>query len=677
MRLLAFIPIKLTLLLTLGILIGYYTPVPQLVWLCALVSTTSVLGIVHIFYKKLPSVLFAFVAACTTLLLGTYVSTRAKLYTQSSHFSHIEQIDSTVFRFKIIEVLKTTAFSERYFAEVTQIDNKSTTGKILLSKNLKDSLPSLEIDDEILVCTPIKKIIPPLNPHQFNYKNYLEKLGVYHQLKLAKDNYIITENTSTTLSGSAAKIRIYIMNQLATEGFDAEELSVMYALLLGERSSISPETYTSYKNAGAVHILAVSGLHIGVLLLLIQLLLKPLYYVRDGKTLTLILTILLLWGYAFIAGLSPSIIRACTMFSFVAYALHLNRPSNTYNILSLSILFILLFINPLLLFQVGFQMSYAAVFAIVWIYPLLQKFWQPSHFIMRYFWQLLSVSIAAQVGVLPISLFYFHQFPTLFFISNLLVIPALGFILGFGILTILLSLINQLPTLLVQFFNELLSYMNLIVHWVGNQEAFIIKAISFDAVQLILSYFVLVTLITLLNHIQFKNTFRFLCCLLVFQCYAVFKIYETSTTKEVLLLHQIKNTVLIERFGNILKVRTQDSLRSQRLLMDYAVGERIKKITYAPLRNSYFIAKNPLLIIDSLAVYPQAGYKNTILLTGSPKLHLERLITITNPTSVIADGSNYPSFIERWKNTCLEYQIPFYNTADQGYYNVAFKNTLN
>lgn len=222
--------------------------------------------------------------------------------------------------------------------------------------------------------------------------------------------------------GLASNFRESIISKLKKENFGEEELGVIQALLLGKRDDISENTYNNYTNAGAVHILAVSGLHVGIILLLLEFFLSPLARLPKGKTLKLLLVVLLLWGYAFVAGLSPSIVRAVTMFSFVAYALYLNRPANSFNIIALSMLFILL-VKPLFLFQVGFQMSYAAVFAIVWIYPKLQKFWFPDNFIIRKTWQLLSVSAAAQLGVLPISLFYFHQFPALFFISNLLIIP--------------------------------------------------------------------------------------------------------------------------------------------------------------------------------------------------------------------------------------------------------------
>ena len=152
---------------------------------------------------------------------------------------------------------------------------------------------------------------------------------------------------------------------------------------------IPEDTYNNYQNAVAVHILAVSGLHVGILLLIREFLLSMIERIRRGKMLKLMLVVGLLWSYAFIAGLSHSIVQAVTMFSFLAYSMYLNRPTDPFNIIALSILFILL-INPLFLFQVGFQMSYGAVIAIVWVYHKLQRFWYPDNFVVRKIWQLLS-----------------------------------------------------------------------------------------------------------------------------------------------------------------------------------------------------------------------------------------------------------------------------------------------
>jgi len=228
------------------------------------------------------------------------------------------------------------------------------------------------------------------------------------------------------------------------------------ALLLGQRTDISSGTYDAYKNAGAVHLLAVSGLHIGILLWILHMVFRPVELLPKGKTIKLLVLLVALWSYAVLAGLSASIIRAVSMFSFVAYALYLNRPANTFNILALSIFFVLLAFDARLLYSPGFQMSYAAVFAIVWIYPKLQAIWRPGQWLPRKIWQLLSVSLAAQLGVLPISLFYFHQFPALFFVSNLLVVPFLGLLLGTGFLIALLALFQLLPPALALVYEEII-----------------------------------------------------------------------------------------------------------------------------------------------------------------------------------------------------------------------------
>ncbi|TYA81458.1 ComEC/Rec2 family competence protein, partial [Seonamhaeicola marinus] len=226
---------------------------------------------------------------------------------------------------------------------------------------------------------------------------------------------------------------------------------IINALFLGQRQNIDRAIYTNYTNAGAIHILAVSGLHVGIIFLILNFLFKPIERLKKGYLIKTIFLLTTLWGFAVIAGLSASVTRAVTMFSIVAIAVNLKRPTNVYNTLAISIFVILLF-KPLFIFDVGFQLSFLAVFAIVAIEPMLNKLWKPKNKLLKIYWQTLTVTISAQFGIIPISLFYFHQFPGLFFISNLVIIPLLGFILGFGILIILLASINVLPQFLADAF---------------------------------------------------------------------------------------------------------------------------------------------------------------------------------------------------------------------------------
>jgi len=666
MKLLAFIPIRLTLLLIFGIIIGYFISFNPIYLLFTTIILFIVLAAIFLFEKNTRSLIFGFIAAFTFVSLGIYSYTVAQPIHNINHYSNQITSAPRLWKLKIKEVLKPNQYSSRYFATVKTLDSTKASGTLLITLPRDSTMSTFLIDDELLTYASVQSINAPMNPHQFDYKKYLKNLGVYHRMHIIPNQIVKIELSKSTPIGIAAKVRNHIIDKLKKQNFDEDELGVVQALLLGQRSDISEETYTNYQKAGAVHILALSGLHIGILLLLIQFLLRPISYLPNGSTIILIISIVFLWVFAFIAGLSASIIRATTMFTFVAYALYLNRPSNSFNILALSILFILLFINPNLLFQVGFQMSYAAVFAILWIFPILKKIWFPKNKIVRYFWQLLCVSIAAQLGVLPISLFYFHQFPGLFFISNLLIVPALGLVLGIGILVIFLSLLNWLPIQLVWLYNEIIGLMNGLIGWVAQQEIFIFSSISFDAVQLILSFLALLLGIELCTKYNYKRIVLFFLSILCFQGWTIYQEIEASNSKEAIVLNQTRNSVLFNRSGKSLSILTNHN-DIDFLVSAYTTAERIDSIRYDPLENSYAVQNAPLVIIDSTGIYSK-GKATTILLTQSPKINLDRFIDSLGPGLIIADASNYKSYVDRWKASCIKNKIPFHYTNEKGAY---------
>jgi len=667
MKLLRFVPIKLTLFLILGILLGPVLNLHIYPSLGLVLIFTVALGVVFYTEKNRKGLVFGIMVMLLTTTIGMFSIALSNQSNLSNHYSKIENEKN--WHLKIREVLKPASFSNRYLADVIALNEKKASGKILLSQPIDSAKHLLHVDDELFAYANQEEINPPLNPHQFDYKKYMEGLGITDQIRLVSENHILRSSSSTTIYGTAAALRNKIISKLKKADFGKEELAIIQALLLGQRNDITAETYDDYKKAGAVHILAVSGLHIGILLLLLQFLLRPLELLPYGKKIKLAVLVLLLWGFAFLAGLSASVIRAVTMFSFVAYALYLNRPSNTFNILALSMFFILLVFDPKLLFQVGFQMSYAAVFAIVWIYPLLQRFWSPKNAFLKNGWQLLSVSIAAQLGVLPISLLYFHQFPGLFFVSNLLIVPALGLILGLGILTIVLALLNILPPFLVSLYNSLIGWMNSVIGWVANQEAFIFKDISFDRPQLILAYGLLISLVLFCSKTSFRRALALGLSVIAFQLYFFHADYQTGKKEKLFLAHQTKNTVLLYQTGNNLQIMAKDSFKAARIVKDFEVVERITSIENRSLKNVYTFSNENLLIVDSLSIYPpnKESIEN-LLLTQSPRINLERLIDSVHPKKIIADGSNYRSYVERWKQTCIKRKLPFYHTGEKGAY---------
>ncbi len=669
MQFLRFIPIKLTLLLVAGIVLGSFLKLNIIPALSLVLFFLVLLGFAFYGKSKQITMIFGLTAGLTTLAIGIFTVSLSLPENQDIHYSHQAYNGPHVYHLKIGQVLKSTPYSDRYLAKLLAIDGHGTAGSILLNVAQDTLVEVLDVDSEIICFNSISPINPPLNPYQFNYKKYMSRLGISHQLQLRTGAYILMSQPSPTFNGIAAKLRGKIIENLKSAGFGQDELGIIQALLLGQRSDISEETYNSYKNAGAVHILAVSGLHIGIILLLLQFLFRPLERLPHGKTVKLGMIVLMLWAYALLAGMSASIVRAVSMFSFVAYALYLNRPGNTFNILALSMFFILLVFDPNLLFQVGFQMSYAAVYAIVWVYPLLQKFWSPKNVIVQKIWQLLSVSISAQLGVLPISLFYFHQFPGLFFVSNLLVVPFMGLILGLGILIIVLALSDLLPLFGVTIYDNLIRILNATVDWIASQEVFIFKNISFDAVQLVLAYVLVITLVRLSIKVNFRRVAVLFIAILGFQSWLFFTALQASQQEVLLLAHQTKNSLLLYQLGHTLSVLSPEPKLTERIVTDYQAAERITSVNYLPLQNSYALKNKSLLVLDGLVDYPSnlVG-PDYLLLTKSPKINLERTIGSLRPKMILADGSNYPIQVKRWQATSREMQIPFHYTGEQGAY---------
>ena len=281
------------------------------------------------------------------------------------------------------------------------------------------------------------------NPYEFDYKSYLSRKKIYRQIYLPDTEWIIGEHLNKTPQTIAEKFRNKLLTTYRKQHLGEQETEILSALTLGYKRGLDPETKRIFSSAGAMHVLAVSGLHVGIIFAVFTLIFGFIRKLKYGKFVFVLLAILVLWSYAFITGLSPSVMRAATMFSLVCIAANINRRANIYNTLSISAL-ILLVLNPNNLFEVGFQLSYAAVFGIVFLQPKLSKLWPVKNKVLSLLWTLLTVSIAAQITTFPITSYYFNQFPTYFWLSNLIVIPAAFALIVLGILLLILSRISLL-----------------------------------------------------------------------------------------------------------------------------------------------------------------------------------------------------------------------------------------
>ncbi|CAM4308573.1 ComEC/Rec2 family competence protein [Gillisia limnaea] len=665
--------IKIAISLIAGIVLGFYFkfPVPSLVAFGMLLFIAFIFSFFRARKLFFQDIFFGINCALIFLFLG-FLSTSLHLpENDPNHYLHQVSKNPSVSGERLIaevtEKLKPGLFQDKYIVSVKSIQDKKASGKILLNITRTPEVQEFQPGNLLALPFRVSNINTPLNPHQFNYRAYMANLGVYGQLNLNRNEVLKMELSNSGIRSIAGQVRNKIISELRRHEFAPQELAIIQALLLGQRQDISPEIYSNYAAAGVIHILAVSGLHVGIILLLLNHLLKPVERIRYGKPIKAILLIFLLWGFALLAGLSPSVVRAVSMFSFIAIAMQLNRRSSVLNALFTSLIFLLL-INPYFIFQVGFQLSYAAVLSIVLIQPHLFGLFTPRYRLVKYMWGILTVTIAAQIGVLPLSLFYFHQFPGLFFVSNLVILPFLGLLLGLGILVMLLAVVGLLPAFLTRVYGEMIELLNEFVSFIASKEDFLFQEIYFSALLLLASYLLVFSFVFLLKKFNYNNIVFLLIATGILQIGFIYE-KNSAKTEEGIIFHKSRNSILGEKTEHqlVLHHNLDTSAASQNLIKDFKTGRNIQHIREIPLKNLYQIAGKTIFVIDSSGVFDITGLNpQVVLLINSPRINLDRLLTHLNPEILIADGSNYPSYMSRWQKTGLQKNIPFHATGEKG-----------
>ena len=668
MKFIHFTMIQLAIALTTGIVLAYLFPISFSIVPFLGLGFGLLLGIWWLLrYRLKPAPIFEIFSIVLFITIGYANFQLRHPQFQKNHYSkfYSEKQFETV-QIKIKEVLKPSPFQDKYISEVFQLNAQKTDGKILVNYQKDSLLSPFKVDDQLMLYSEIKEIRKSTNPHQFDYKKYMQSLGVYYQIEGSKNEILRISKGSRTLKGVAEQSRRYLISKLKETPIESNERSIIEALILGQRRNINPDTYKEYAAAGAIHILAVSGLHVGIIFVILSWVLRPISFFKNGSIIKSALIVLFLWGFAFLAGLSPSVIRAVTMFSFFALASLSNRPSNSFNILFLSFLSLLL-INPNWLFHVGFQLSYLAVFFIIWVQPTLSKLYRPRFKFDKLFWDIITVTLAAQLGIAPLSIYYFHQFPGLFFVSNLVILPFLTLLLGYGILVVLLAGINLLPDSVALGYNYLIKFLNRFIHWVAEKEMFLFQDISMSFLKMIGFYILIISFIIWWRQNQRRLVFLVLGSLILILGVTF---YEKSRSKEELVIfHKSRKTWMAITTKDSLKIFQKDtfSIEDEYPIKAFRVAKN-KEVVFAQRIPSVFSFKEKIFIItDSIGVYPSVK-GGIILLSESPKVNLERLIDSLQPELIIADGNNYTSYVNRWKKTCTLKNTPFHSTREKGAY---------
>ncbi|MEW5676899.1 ComEC/Rec2 family competence protein [Flavobacterium enshiense] len=668
--------ILLTLGFASGIAVNHYFPLKlQHAFTITLIGITLTIlayrrANTHFIQKKYFGCSVLFMAFVCGILSHTLHSEQQ----YSSHYSHFIEKENGYITGTISERLKPNAYSEKYYFKVSHWNNKPATGKILLNVSKKDFPRQLEAGDQLQLLELPQPIAKSINPYQFNYAAYLEKQYIFHQVQLkATDFKIISQQNN--FDYYIEKYRDKLLDSFKIHQFPEPVYTIIKALLLGQRQDLDAEINQQYTDSGVIHILAISGLHIAILYAILLTFLKPLSRLRNGKFIQLLIALGCLWGFALLSGLSASVVRSVVMFSFISWGVYRNQTNNMYNAMAVSMLTILFF-KPNFLFDVGFQLSYAAVFSIVALQPLFRKYYFPRNRIrnkiLNYGIDLVIISLIAQIGVLPISLYYFHQFPSLFLLANLVVIPLSSFILVYGIFILLMNFIWPTTAILL---GKLLSgsivLMNDYIAWITTFEGFTLKEIPFSFPLLVSLYLLIATMVFWCYQKNYKRLITAVFCGLLFQLTLLITIHENDNQNEFIVFNNKKKTLLAEKRNEKILVYTNDSLiENNNNLRAYNRGKFKQKLEIYPIQNVVYYKEKSILIVDSIGIYNLSRQPDIVLLTQSAKINLERLVATLRPKQIIADGSNYRKAITRWKATCEKEKIPFHATVEKGFYKI-------
>ena len=431
------------------------------------------------------------------------LSTSQSSLTNDAHFSKYLASKEQGFLLQVISPVKEKAKSIQVEVDILQVSGDrgwiKTLGKALVYFEKDTNSQRMLVGDRLLAYANLERVQGPRNPGAFDYAAYLSRSDLFFRAYLSSKSWkTLRRDEGLDLLNTITVFKDNLQASIHKLGLTEEAYAVISALTLGDKDELSPELKSAYSKAGVLHILAVSGLHVGIIYLVLNFLLSFLNKVKKGPLIKAVGIILLLWGYAMLTGMSPSVSRAATMFSFVIIGSSLNKYTNIYNTLCVSAFFLLLF-QPSLLFNVGFLLSYTAVVGIVFLYPRIYGSLKPKNWILDKVWVLLSVSLAAQIATFPLSLHYFHQFPNYFLVANLVVVPLATCVIYLALLLFAISPFEILAEPLATGINYVVQALNWFVGWIEQLPYAVADGIEIDKLTVIAIYGVIGLLIAFIE----------------------------------------------------------------------------------------------------------------------------------------------------------------------------------
>lgn len=582
---------------------------------------------------------------------------------------------------RLLEPLSEKQKTYKALAEIISVQQKGKAKKVkgnIILYFQKDSIPpALDYGNIITLNKPLQEIKNAGNPGGFNYKRYALFNGITHQLFLKKTEYIVLSQKKTcTFWRWMYSTKAYILGTLRKHIKGEQEISVAEALLIGYRDDLDRDLVQAYSNTGVVHVIAISGLHLGLIYWLLLLLFKPLDKYKRSKWLKSLLVLSLLWIFSLLTGGGASVLRAAIMFTAIAAGNLFNKKGTVYNSMAASA-FVLLCYNPFYLWDVGFQLSYAAVLSIVLFMKPIYHWFSFENKLLDKAWQLNAVTLSAQVLTLPLCMYHFHQAPTLFLITNFAAVPLSSLILFGEILLIAVAAVPAMAAPLGYLLTCLLKLMNWFITWVDHFSFAVVDGIQHYPLQTILLYaFIAATGAWLLQQKvnALKWSMGFLCLFFLLQG---FSLYKARQQKKLVVYNLSQQTAVDFMLGThyLFKgdaVLLQDGfLRNFHLKPSRILYRTYHSPVYSPAAKSNYFTINGKKIVfinqsyhyDSVAVRTRA---DVVIISKNPRLYITELAKTIDCKLLIFDSSNPKWKIDRWKKDCEQLHLNYFCTSEQG-----------
>lgn len=674
-----------------GIVICYFLNCPFIIPYIALLIAIAFLLIVH---KKINGVYsyswrWVFGVLINLIFIGIgYKLT--ELTFQLRNENHFSNIDSTplVYYAEVTDQPVEKERTYRLILNISKIQNDEGTtsvlGKVVCYLKKDSQLQIPQYGDEILFSKPPQRIEKPGNPGEFDYAGFLENKQIYHTLSLKSNDFIIISiGNGSHLKHFAFNIRDKILNTLNRFLQDRpDEYKIAEAILTGQ-SKLSEHQQEMYSDAGVIHILCVSGLHVGVIYLMTEFLLSFLNRRTTFLFIKPTLVLVVIWLYALITGLSVPVMRASMMFSLLLIGKTLRMQTNSYNILAASA-FILLILDPRSLFNVGFQLSFAAVTGILVLKNPITKLWASQNPILSKIWDLIAISLAAQIFITPLILYYFHKFPIYFIIANLIAVPLSAFIIYTGAALLITSSIPFVSVVFSWLFMSEIKFLNLFVTFINNLPGAIIRNIHISLFSCIVLSLMLIFAAALNINEKRNYIWPVLICLLILGVNAGVRNAEVSNQR-MIIFHKINSHTLISFIEGTHQIILTDSILNKNLspalyyldglTVEAGIKECVVKCTSKSDVNSYsvpefcqFLGKR-IALLSSNCILPKANIKNVdyVLLCNNPPLRLNDI------------KGSFPGAIIITDNTCSQWKIEEYKkelTSAGSFYNLKKEGAL-